>query len=148
MRLQPLPLDGDPQRLWALCCSGAPTLAEQLYDLASACPVGAAALTMAMLPSLERRYGSQEARQALQLATQLTHGLEQSCQWVYQTNRATWPHIHWFLEPLGASIEPFGCPPGAVRLFVAEADEALFATPLACAERGLCFTEALEMDSS
>ena len=84
MRLQPLPVEGDPQRLWSRCCWEPKSIVEHLLSLATACPVGAAALAMAMLPSLEQQEGSEKAFQGLQVAMQLGQMLnaQANCQWL------------------------------------------------------------------
>lgn len=145
LRLQPFPADGDPWALWSACCTfaGAGRVAEHVLRLARSCPSGAAALLMAVLPRLQEGLWEAAALEGFQTATQIANQLDPlgDCRWIYQTNRASWSQIEWFLsDPVGGSLP---CGPAAPRIYVDEPEEfkALWANPLLCAERGLCFTE-------
>ncbi|CAK9094281.1 unnamed protein product [Durusdinium trenchii] len=145
MRLQPFPPDGDPRELWSLCCANRTiSVTEHAERLWPRCRAGAAALVMAVLPQLELRLGQESAMEGLEVAGRMAEQLEAEadCKWLYQTNRAAWSHFTWFLseaKPGG----PMPCGPGSPKIFVAEPAEfkSLWANPLSCAERGLCFTE-------
>ncbi|CAJ1409400.1 unnamed protein product [Effrenium voratum] len=140
MRLQPFPAEGDPWRLWTACCSGPGSIKDHVENLAESCRAGAAALVLAILPSLEKNHGREAALEGYMVASQLSHTLEaeDDCRWKHQTNRASWAHFDWFLSPPSMNM-----PCRGVRIFVdeREASQDLWANSLACADRGLCFTE-------
>jgi len=144
MRLQPFPEEGEPWRLWSMCCADeGVSITDHVLRLAKTCPSGAAALAMAVLPQIQEHMGQAATLEGYEIATQIASRLEPmgDCKWLYQTNRAAWNHFDWFLSDSGGGSMP--CGPGAPKIYVDEPEEfnSLWENSLKCAERGLCFTE-------
>ncbi|CAE8627386.1 unnamed protein product [Polarella glacialis] len=155
IRLQPFPVDADPNRIFGACCDSLDdeALEEVLLTMGKDCASGTAALVLSQIGSLEQKRGLPAARRAQLLAQRIleSSGLAQDgdCRWRQQVNHAGFLHVDWFLSPVGHSASglansmSFSCGEADVRIFVDEraVSEPLRVNSVGCALRGLCFTE-------